>query len=221
MLIFTCPLNHAPPARPAHVVAWVLAEGRRPRARAPHHAAHIPAHPAPLSLGHQQELLDASVSEAEARSSPCWDHGPATCRDRLRPVCRVRAAPHAVAYPAPHLHAAARGGLRARAPAEAPSARGRGGRRASPARTAHAPRRPSPTALPPRPHVGTIFLPFCQAQLRVRVRVGLLLWRRAGPGDLCAHSALLRRAGAAPAHVQLCARRPRRPRSPLRLTPNS
>ena len=56
------------------------AEGRRPRARVPHHAAYIPARPAPLSLDHQQELLDASVREAEARSSPCWDHEPATCR---------------------------------------------------------------------------------------------------------------------------------------------
>ena len=42
----------------------------------PHHVAH----PAPLSLDHQQELLDASVREAEARSSRCWDHEPATCR---------------------------------------------------------------------------------------------------------------------------------------------
>ena len=46
----------------------------------PHHVAHIPAHPAPLSLDHQQELLDASVREPEARSSRCWDHEPATCR---------------------------------------------------------------------------------------------------------------------------------------------
>ena len=42
----------------------------------PHHVAH----PAPLSLDHQQELIDASVREAEARSSRCWDHEPATCR---------------------------------------------------------------------------------------------------------------------------------------------
>ena len=91
-----------------------------------------------------------------------------------------------------------------------------GGRRASPSHRPHAPSAP-PAALPPRPHVGTIFLPFSQAQLRVRVRVSLLLWRRAGPGGLRVHSASLRCAGA---RTRAALRgRPRRPRSPLRLTP--
>ena len=149
-----------------------------------------PHHAAPLSLGHQQELIDASVREAEGAQQPLL--GPwAGDVPRLGPFCRVRPAPHAVAYPAPHLTRAHRG-------------------------AAHT--RPSPpTALPPRPHVGTIFLPFSQAQLRVRVRVSLLLWRRAGPGGLRVHSASLRCAGA---RTRAALRgRPRRPRSPRRLTP--
>ena len=95
--------------------------------------------------------------------------------------------------------------------------RGRGGQASEPLAPPTRARRPSPTALPPRPHVGTIFLPFSQAQLRVRVRVSLLLWRRAGPGGLRVHSASLRCAGA---RTRAALRgRPRRPRSPLRLTP--
>ena len=70
---------------PAAPSARTRSPGRSPRGvdhtrASPHHVAHIPAHPAPLSLGHQQELLDASVNEAEARSSRCWDREPATCR---------------------------------------------------------------------------------------------------------------------------------------------
>ena len=124
---------------------------------------------------------------------------------RLGPACRVRPAPHAVAYPAPHLHTAARGGPRARARRGAASSRT--GQMGRDPRAAPAPRRPLPL-------VPTLFR---QAQLRVRVRVSLLLWRRAGPGGLRVHSASLRCAGA---RTRAALRgRPRRPRSPLRLTP--
>ena len=167
----------------------------------PHHVAH----PAPLSLDHQQELLDASVREAEARSSRCWDHEPATCRVWDPSVACDQ-----------HLTLWRTQRRTSHEPTEAPPAPWTGGAGERAPRAAHT--RPSPpTALPPRPHVGTIFLPFSQAQLRVRVRAGLLLWRRAGPGDLRVHSASLRCAGA---RTRAALRgRPRRPRSPLRLTP--
>ena len=103
----------------------------------PHHAAH----PAPLSLGHQQELIDASVREAEGAQQPLL--GPwAGDAPRLGPFCRVRPAPHAVAYPAPHLTRAHRG---AASPVDG------GGRRASPSRRPHAPvaRRQPPCRLGP------------------------------------------------------------------------
>jgi len=162
-----------------------------------------PHHAAPLSLGHQQELIDASVREAEARSSRCWDHEPATCRVWDPSVACDQ-----------HLTLWRTQRRTSHEPTEAPPAPWTGGAGERAPRAAHT--RPSPpTALPPRPHVGTIFLPFSQAQLRVRVRVSLLLWRRAGPGGLRVHSASLRCAGA-----RALRGRPRRPRSPLRLTPN-
>ena len=145
------------------------------------------------------------MREAEARSSRCWDHEPATCRVWDPSVACDQ-----------HLTLWRTQRRTSHEPTEAPPAPWTGGAGERAPRAAHT--RPSPpTALPPRPHVGTIFLPFSQAQLRVRVRVSLLLWRRAGPGGLRVHSASLRCAGA---RTRAALRgRPRRPRSPLRLTP--
>ena len=120
----------------------------------PHHVAHIPAHPAHLSLGHQQELLDASVKTAEARSSRCWDREPATCRvwapsvacDQHLTLWRTQRR----TFAPPH-----RGG-REHAPAEGAAApwTGAGERapRAPPTRPVAASRPPPPArpALPPR-----------------------------------------------------------------------
>ena len=121
----------------------------------PHHVAHIPAHPAPLSLGHQQELLDASVNEAEARSSRCWDREPATCRVWAPSVACDQ---HLTLWRAQRrtLTAAAPGRPRARARRGRRQPRGRGQasepHRAPPTRPVAASRPPPPArpALPPR-----------------------------------------------------------------------
>ena len=154
----------------------------------PHHAAH----PAPLSLGHQQELIDASVREAEGAQQPLL--GPwAGDVPRLGPFCRVRPAPHAVAYPAPHLTRAHRG---AASPVDG------GGRRASPSRRPHAPvaRRQPPCRLGPTSAPSSY--PFLRRSL------GLGLGLACSFGDEQAPAAFVctrpRSAAPAPAHVQLC-----------------
>ena len=173
----------------------------------PHHVAHIPAHPAPLSLGHQQELLDASVNEAEARSSRCWGREPATCRVWAPSVACDQ---HLTLWRAQRrtLTAAARSGLRARA------RRGRrspvdGGRRASPARTAHAARRrPPPAACAPRP---------AASARRLALTLTSLLFRRseaAPSAAACARRAGWRRStGHEPARAAPHDHRPPGPRS--------
>ena len=112
----------------------------------PHHVAH----PAPLSLDHQQELIDASVREAEARSSRCWDHEPATCRVWDPSVACDQ-----------HLTLWRTQRRTSHEPTEAPPApwTGGGGRRASPSRRPHAPvatNRPAASA-PRRHHLPTLF----------------------------------------------------------------
>ena len=138
-----------------HVVAWVLRRGASTTRARPHTmwptSRRTQRH---LSLGHQQELLDASVKPAEARSSRCWDREPATCRvwapsvacDQHLTLWRTQRR----TFAPPH-----RGG-REHAPAEGAAApwTGAGERapRAPPTRPVAASRPPPPArpALPPR-----------------------------------------------------------------------
>ena len=189
-----------------HVVPWALAKGRRPRARVPAPCGARPGAPSAT------EALATSRSSSTRRCArPRREAAPAGTMSRRRAASGTLLS---------RATSTSRCGVPSAAPHTSPprrrQPRGRGGAGERAPRAAHT--RPSPpTALPPRPHVGTIFLPFSQAQLRVRVRVSLLLWRRAGPGGLRVHSASLRCAGA---RTRAALRgRPRRPRSPLRLTP--
>ena len=153
----------------------------------PHHAAH----PAPLSLGHQQELLDASVREAEGAQQPLL--GPwAGDAPRLGTLLSRATSTSRCGVPsaAPHT-----------SPPRRRQPRGRGGQASEPlapptrARRHQPPCRLGPTSAPSS-------YPFLRRSLGLGLGLACSFGDEQAPATfVCTRP---RSAAPAPAHVQLC-----------------